>query len=264
MVKNLLFMVCFFSKNHLFLKKKTMNRFLTISLLFTLMLFFSCEKENTLTEEEIIEGLKEALKVGTDTASTKLHKPDGYYLDLAVKILLPPDAHGVLENQHNPLLQAVGIDQKIEQLILSLNRSAEDAAIEAKPIFVNAIVNMTISDAYNILHGTDTAATWYLQSKTRSQLFSIFMPKVNHSLNKPLVAGMTAYEAWNQLKSIYNPLCNPINGWKPITSSLDTFATNKALDGLFKKIAEEEKQIRKDPMARVNDILKKVFGTLDK
>jgi len=241
-----------------------MKKIYFLVLLFVSALFLSCQKEDKLSEEEIIEGLKEALKVGTDTASTKLHKENGYYLDLTVKILLPPDAHGVLENQNNPILVSLGIDQKIEQLILSLNRSAEDAAIEAKPIFVNAITSMTISDAYNILHGTDTAATTYLNAKTRNQLFDVFMPKVQASLNKPLVAGMSAYEAWDQLKSIYNPLCNPINGWKPITSSLDTFATNKALDGLFKKIAEEEKQIRKDPAARVTDILRKVFGELDK
>ncbi|MCX7862640.1 MAG: DUF4197 domain-containing protein [Bacteroidales bacterium] len=240
-----------------------MKKYFVYILIISTIGFVSCEKESTLTEEEIIEGLKEALKVGTDTASTKLHKQNGYYMDLAVKILLPPDAHGVLEHQNDPLLQAVGIDQKIEQLILSLNRSAEDAAIEAKPIFVDAIVNMTISDAYNILHGTDTAATSYLQAKTRQQLFNIFMPKVKASLNKPLVAGMTAYQAWDQLKAAYNPLCNPLTGWQPITSTLDTFATNKGLDGLFKKISEEEKQIRKDPAARVNDILKKVFGTLD-
>lgn len=229
----------------------------------SIFLFTSCEKESGLTEEEIIEGLKEALKVGTDTASTKLHKENGYYLDIAVKILLPPDAHGVIEHQNHPVLQAAGIDQKIEQLILSLNRSAEDAAIEAKPIFVNAIMSMTISDAYNILYGTDTAATSYLNTKTRNHLFNIFMPKLKTSLSKPLVAGMSAYQAWDQLKAIYNPLCNPLTGWKPITSSLDTFATNKGLDGLFKKIAEEEKQIRKDPAARVNDILRKVFGELD-
>jgi len=232
-------------------------------LLLMIVLISSCEKQGGLTEEEIIEGLKEALKVGTDTSSTKLHKENGYYMDLTVKILLPPDAHGVLEHQNDPLLQAVGIDQKIEQLILTLNRSAEDAAIEAKPIFVNAITTMTITDARDILYGTDTAATVYLKNKTRSQLFSIFLPKLQNSLQKPLVAGMSAYEAWNQLKAVYNPLCNPLTGWKPITSSLDTFATNKAMDGLFLKISEEEQQIRKDPAARVNDILRKVFGELD-
>ncbi len=238
------------------------NVLISLALL-SVFLFSSCEKQGGLTEEEIIEGLKEALKVGTDTASTKLHKENGYYLDLAVKILLPPDAHGVLEHQNDPLLQAVGIDQKIEQLILSLNRSAEDAAIEAKPIFVNAIMSMTITDARDILYGTDSAATIYLRNKTRNQLFDIFLPKLQTSLNKPLVAGMTAYEAWDQLKAAYNPLCNPLTGWQPITSSIDTFACNKGLDGLFKKVAEEEKDIRKDPAARVNDILRKVFGELD-
>ncbi len=235
-----------------------------ILLVVSVFFLLSCKKENGLTEQEIIEGLKEALKVGTDTASTNLHKQNGYYLDLSVKILLPPDAHGVIEHQNHPLLQAAGIDQKIEQLILSLNRSAEDAAIEAKPIFYNAIMSMTITDAYDILHGTDTAATWYLQVKTRSHLFNVFMPKLQTSLNKPLVAGMSAYEAWDQLKTIYNPLCTPLTGWKPITSSLDTFATNKGLDGLFKKVGEQEKKIRKDPAARVNEILRKVFSELDK
>lgn len=228
------------------------------------LLILSCAKENELTEEEIVEGLKEALKVGTDTATTKLHKIDGYYKDSIVKILLPPDAHGVLEHQNDPLLHDLGLDQKIEQLILSLNRSAEYAAIEAKPIFVNVITSITIEDGRNILFGHDSAATVYLRSKTYHNLFNLYLPKMCNALSQPLVLGMSAYEVWNQLKEIYNPLCNPITGWKPITSNLDTFATTKALEGLFIKIAEEEQQIRKNPLARVNDILKKVFGELDK
>lgn len=237
-----------------------MKKLLFFLFITTLMTIVSCEKENGLSEEEIIQGLKEALKVGTDTSSTQLHKENGYYGDLVVKIFLPPDAHGVLEHQNDPLLQAVGIDQKIEQLILSLNRSAEDAAIEAKPIFVNAITDMSISDAASILHGVDSAATLYLRAKTRSQLFDLFIPKLQVSLNKPLVAGMSAYEAWDQLKSVYNPLCNPLTGWQPITSSLDTFATNKGLDGLFIKIADQEKLIRHNVAYQVSDILRKVFG----
>lgn len=237
-----------------------MKKLLFFSFIITLMTIVSCKKENGLSEEEIIQGLKEALKVGTDTSSKQLHKENGYYGDLTVKIFLPPDAHGVLEHQNDPLLQAIGIDQKIEQLILSLNRSAEDAAIEAKPIFVNAINDMSISDAASILHGVDSAATLYLKAKTRSQLFNLFIPKLQVSLNKPLVAGMSAYEAWDQLKSAYNPLCNPLTGWQPITSSLDTFATNKGLDGLFIKIAEQEKLIRHNVAYQVSDILRKVFG----
>ncbi|NMD00491.1 MAG: DUF4197 domain-containing protein [Bacteroidales bacterium] len=237
-----------------------MKKFVFYSFLISLVAILSCTKENGLSEEEIIQGLKEALKVGTDTSSANLHKTDGYYGDAIVKILLPPDAHGVLEHQHDPLLQAAGIDQKIEQLVLSLNRSAEDAAIEAKPIFVDAITTMSISDAASILHGTDSAATLYLKAKTRSSLFNVFIPKLQVSLNKPLVAGMSAYEAWEQLKSVYNPLCNPLTGWQPITSNLDTFATNKGLDGLFIKIAEQEKLIRHNVSYQVSDILRKVFG----
>ncbi|HOU99293.1 MAG TPA: DUF4197 domain-containing protein [Bacteroidales bacterium] len=237
-----------------------MKKFVFYSFLISLVAILSCTKENGLSEEEIIQGLKEALKVGTDTSSANLHKTDGYYGDAIVKILLPPDAHGVLEHQNDPLLQAAGIDQKIEQLVLSLNRSAEDAAIEAKPIFVDAITTMSISDAASILHGTDSAATLYLKAKTRSSLFNVFIPKLQVSLNKPLVAGMSAYEAWEQLKSVYNPLCNPLTGWQPITSNLDTFATNKGLDGLFIKIAEQEKLIRHNVSYQVSDILRKVFG----
>lgn len=227
------------------------------------MMNYSCTKDNGLSDEEIIEGLKSALMVGTDTSTTKLHKVNGYYSDALVKILLPPDAHGVLEHQDEPVLQAAGIDKKIDSLILSLNRSAEDAAIEAKPIFINAITSLSIADGYSILHGTDSAATIYLKSNTRNQLFHIFISKVQVSLNKPLVAGMSAVEAWAELKSIYNPLCNPLTGWQPITSSLDTFATNKALDGLFLKISDEEINIRHNASYRINDILQKVFGELD-
>lgn len=237
-----------------------MKKFFIYSFFISLVAILSCTKENGLSEEEIIQGLKEALKVGTDTSSANLHKTDGYYGDAIVKILLPPDAHGVLEHQNDPLLQAAGIDQKIEQLILSLNRSAEDAAIEAKPIFVDAITTMSISDAASILHGTDSAATLYLKAKTRTDLFNVFIPKLQVSLNKPLVAGMSAYEAWEQLKSVYNPLCNPLTGWQPITSNLDTFATNKGLDGLFIKIADQEKLIRHNVSYQVSDILRKVFG----
>lgn len=236
-----------------------MKKFIFYSFIISLVAFFSCTKENELSEEEIIQGLKEALKVGTDSSSTKLHKTDGYYGDSIVKILLPPDAHGVLEHQNDPVLQEAGIDLKIEQLILSLNRSAEDAAIEAKPIFVDAINSMSISDATSILYGTDSAATIYLKAKTRTDLFIAFIPKMQVSLNKELISGMSAYEAWDQLKNIYNPVC-PIMGWQPITSSLDTFATNKALDGLFIKIAEQEKLIRHNVSYQVSDILRRVFG----
>ncbi len=238
-----------------------MKNILIVFIILTSIILISCEKRILfITEEEIIEGLKQALIVGTDSSTNKLHKIDGYYGDTLVKILLPPDAHGVLEHKDDPLLVAVGIDQKIEQLILSLNRTAEDAVIEAKPIFIDAITSMGITDARSILEGCDSAATIYLRNKTRLQLFNLFLPKLQVSLNKPLVAGMTAYEAWNQLKSAYNPLCNSITGWKPITSNLDTFATNKSLDGLFIKIAEQEKFIRHNASYRVNDILKKVFG----
>jgi hypothetical protein len=243
-----------------------MKTFRLIILLFLAggIILSSCKKKDKgLSEDEIIQGLKEALKVGTDSSATKLHKTDGYYGDALVKIMLPPDAHGVLEAQNNAALQAAGVDQKIEDVIKSLNKAAEDAAIEAKPIFVDAITNMTVNDAFNILHGTDTAATYCLETNTRTGLYNLFIPKVQVSLNKDLGLGYSANEAWEALKNIYNPLCNALTGWQPITSDLDEYATNKGLDGLFLKVAEEEKSIRSDPAARINDILQKVFGELD-
>jgi len=237
-----------------------------INLVFILFIvnFITCKKEERLTDEQIVEGLKEALRVATDTAVTKLHKINGYYLDSTVKIHLPPDAENIQKHKDDPLLIETGISNKIENLILQLNRSAENAAIHAKPIFFNAIININIEDAKNILYGYDTAATHYFRLKCYKQLFDLFLPYIKTSLNKPLVNNLSAYETWEQLKEIYNPLCGPITGWKPINSSLDTFTTSKAIDGLFKKIGEQEKIIRKNPQARVTDILKKVFSTLDK
>jgi len=241
---------------------KTVKYVILLSLI--ALIINSCKKEKGLSDEEIAEGLKSALVVGTDSSSTKLHKTDGYFGDALVKILLPPDAHGVIDHQNDPWVISLGLDKKIDTLILSLNRSAEDAAIEAKPIFVDAITSITITDAKGILYGTDSAATVYLKIKTFTSLFNVFMPKVKNSLDKPLVGGTSANEAWQELINLYNPLCGGITGWLPITTvTLDTFATNKGLDGLFLKISDEEKSIRKDPAARVNDILKRVFGELD-
>ena len=216
-----------------------------------------------LTQNEIIAGLKEALIVGTNNSSNLLGKTDGYYKDELVKILLPPEADVIVKN----IGRIPGGNQLIEDVLLSINRAAEDAVSEAKPIFVNSIKSMTISDAVGILKGNDNAATQYLQNTTYNQLTDLYRPKIKTSLDKKLVGNFSAGQSWDALTGKWNEAAKStvgqIAGFKPVNIQLDEYLTQKALDGLFLKIADEEKRIRKDPVARVNDILKRVFGTLD-
>jgi len=235
----------------------------TLLFMVFVLLFSSCKKEDELSDEEIVQGLKEALKVGTDTSSTKLNKTDGYYADLTVKILLPPQADQVMELKD----QVPGMSDLVEDVILQINRSAEDAAIEAKPIFQSAITSMTVSDGKSILFGADNAATTYLKSKTYNSLFTTYLPKMNESLNKELIPGVSAQSTWTELTTTWNTYASTfagqLLGMNEVNVALDTFVTQKGLDGLFIKVALEEKDIRNDPTARVNDILRKVFGELD-
>jgi hypothetical protein len=214
-----------------------------------------------LTNSEVVAGLREALNVGTDTSVTVLNKVDGYFRDEAVKILLPEEAQVMYKNINSvPGLSAI-ITPLLDNTILAMNRAAEDAATEAKPIFVNAIKGITITDGFNILNGADTAATSYLKGATYDSLFQKFQPKINVSLSKPLVAGTSAQSIYSSLIDAYNNAS--FNGSlyaKVNTNSLSEHVTKKGLNGLFLKVADQEKKIRKDPIAQVTDILKKVFG----
>lgn len=231
----------------------------------TIISFTSCTEDdlntfltgNGLTNEEVIEGLKSTLAVGTDTSVAILNKLDGYYKDDLVKIILPDDAKAIYDN----INKVPGGSILLEETIKSLNRAAEDAATEAKPIFIDAITGISISDGLSILNGADTAATFYLKDKTFSPLFIAFQPKIDASLSKDLIGGVSANSAYNNLISAYNTASlNGILFPKISTNSLSSHVTNKALTGLFIKVADEEKSIRTDPLARVNDILKKVFA----
>jgi hypothetical protein len=236
-----------------------------VCLLFSLV---SCTKEQlnealdkasntSLSNEEVIAGLREALNVGTDTSVTILHKTDGYFRDEAVKILLPPEAQVMYQN----LSKVPGLDALMDKTILAMNRAAEDAASEAKPIFVSAIKGITIGDGFTILNGADTSATEYLRSKTYDSLYITFQPKINASLSKPLVANLSAEDTYSQMVDLYNTAS--LNGLlfdQVTTNSLSEHVTKKGLNGLFLKVADQEKKIRKDPLAQVTDLLKKVFG----
>lgn len=241
--------------------------FVIICLLTSGIILHSCSKEQLeditgslpggLSNEEVIAGLREALNVGTDTSVRVLNKVDGYFRDEAVKILLPPEAVEV----YNNITRIPGGQALLDNTILAMNRAAEDAASEAKPIFINAITGITIGDGFSILNGPDTAATSYLRGKTYDSLYLRFQPKINTSLSKPLVLGLSAESTYATLINAYNNAS--LNGllWDKIeTNSLSAHVTRKGLDGVFLKVADQEKKIRLDPLAQVTDLLKKVFG----
>nr|WP_321451983.1 DUF4197 domain-containing protein [uncultured Carboxylicivirga sp.] len=215
--------------------------------------------EIPLTEEDVANGLKEALRVGTDSASARLGVTNGYYGDELVKIMLPKEADIIVDN----VSKIPGGDKMINDVIKSINRAAEDAAKEAGPVFWGAVKKMTIQDAFSILNGETDAATKYLRNSTYQELFNLYNPKIQKSLDKEIAAGISTNESWETLTSKWNKIAgNPLGqmaGLNTVNVDLDHYLTEKALDGLFIKIADEEKNIRQDPAARVTDILERVF-----
>ena len=218
----------------------------------------------TVTNSENISGLKNSLNVGIEQAVANLGVENGFYKNAAVKLLLPSEAQSIIDNAK----LIPGGQALVDKAVLSLNRSAEDAVKEATPIFKTAITNMSITDAMGILFGNNNAATEYLRKSTYLQLKAAFAPKVKASLDKPLVANASTTATWNTLTSGYNKvaksMAGSIAGMKTVNVDLQNYVTEKALDALFTKVAAEELSIRTNPTARVNDLLKKVFGQLDK
>ena len=208
-------------------------------------------------------GLKEALNVGIKNTITKVSKTNGYFSDAAIKILLPEEAQKIVNN----LKLILGGEKMVNDVVLRMNRAAEDAAKEATPIFVKAITGMSFSDATSILMGKNDAATTYLKKTTFSQLTAAFRPKIKTSLDKPLVGNISTNQSWKKLTTSYNKVAKSTVGklynMKAINTNLDQYVTEKALNGMFIKLAEEEKSIRTNPAARVTGLLKSVFGALD-
>jgi Protein of unknown function (DUF4197) len=198
-----------------------------------------------LSNDEIISGLKEALNVGTNNASQKLSNVDGFFKDAAIKILMPEEAKKVESK-----LRSLGMGKQVDNAILSMNRAAEDASKEVAPIFMNAIKGMTIGDGLSILKGGDFAATNYLKEKTTASLTEKFRPVIETSLKK-----VDATKYWNTIFTTYNKFST-----EKVNTDLIAYVTEKALYGLFYQVSLEEQKIRKDPMARTTDILKKVFA----
>ncbi|RYZ52598.1 MAG: DUF4197 domain-containing protein [Sphingobacteriales bacterium] len=202
---------------------------------------------NNLGNGEIVAALREALQVGAKNASGKLSVQNGYFGNALVKVLMPPEAKKV-----EATLRQFGMSKLVDNTILSMNRAAEDAATKAAPIFINAITTMSIQDGVNIVKGGNGAATAYLKSRTTAQLTAAFRPVIESSLNK-----MNVSTYWNQMFTVYNKL--PLSGNK-VNTDLTAYVTERALQGLFLTIAEEENKIRTNPAARVSDLLRKVFG----
>lgn len=199
-----------------------------------------------LTTQEVAEGLKEALIKGISNGSDQLSALDGYFKNPQIKIPFPPDVKKVEDR-----LRQIGLGDQVDNFVLTLNRGAEDAAREAKPIFITAIRSMTIQDAWAILKGNDDAATQYLKRTTSAQLREKFKPVIQQSLDK-----VNATRYYSEIINRYNqiPLVQKVN------PDLDDYATDKAIDGLFMVIAQEEKNIRENPVARTTELLRRVFG----
>jgi len=231
-----------------------------LSLVFTaaiLILFAGCGKINTnileddsLTESQIVAGLKQALEVGSENAGGRLAVLDGYFGNALIKIIMPEEAVKV-ENT----LRSIGLGGQVDQAIEAMNRAAEDAATKAAPIFIDAITAMSVQDGLGILNGGNGAATTFLQQQTTAQLTSAFSPVISTSLEK-----VNATKFWNDIFTVYNALPTTVNKINP---DLTAHVTEKALKGLFVVVEEEENKIREDPAARVTDLLKDVFGSLD-
>jgi len=281
-----------------------MKKLFSLLSLSALLVFSSCEEDvlndflgnGTLSESEIADGLKSALSVGTDTSSAKLGAEDGYFQDPLVKLLLPIATQNAIETfkakqfsvgfltiSGNTVYDGTsilgitipGLKSKEDELILGINRAAEAAANQAAPIFIDAITDMSIADANDILFGgIDTAATAYLRNTSYNTLFTTYEPKIDNALQQVTVGGTSISQTYEDFVADYNgTLAIGIPGFGTLgslmnlqsisVSDLSAYSTNKGLDGLFLKIAEEEQDIRTNPLARINDLLVKVFSLLD-
>ena len=204
--------------------------------------------EKGLSEDEIVNGLKQALEVGTGNAVATVSRADGYFKNPKIKIPLPENVKKV-----ERLLRAAGFGYQVDQFELSMNRAAERAAPEAKSIFWNAIKQMSFADARQILEGPDDAATRYFQDKSTDRLQEIFKPITHQAMSE---VGVTNY-----YQSIDDKIKTIPFAADQMNFDLDQYVTDKALNGLFLMLAEEEKKIRQDPAARVTNLLKKVFAS---
>lgn len=201
-----------------------------------------------ISENEAGQGIKEALSKGVTTAVLNLNKTDGFFGSEVYKLFLPPDAQKI-----ETTLRKVGMGSQVDKAILAINRGAEDAVAFAKPIFIDAIKEMTITDALNILRGPKDGATQYFRQKTTAKLVAAFTPSVQTSLDK-----VEATKYYSDIVTKYN---NFPTTFKKVNPDLTSYVVGRAVEALFDQVAKEEANIRENPLARTSDILKKVFGS---
>lgn len=227
------------------------------------LLLFSCTEQQVLgtmdamknagtvplSNGEVVSGLKEALRLGTERSVTLSSALDGFNKNAAIRIPFPQEAIKVKNT-----LMDIGLKKPVEDFELTLNRAAEEAAKEAVPVFVDAITSMSIADGFAILKGGENAATNYLKEKTTAALLAKFRPKVEAATQK---VALTNY--WKPMADAYN-MATILTGGKAIEPDLNGYVTQKAADGLFFLLANEEKKIRQDPLARTTDLLRRVFA----
>ncbi len=235
MIKKIAFTALLFS---MFLSTRAQNGFLNG--------IFTAGNGTQLTNDNMVEGLLEALKLGINTASGNASKTDGFFKNPDIFIPFPPEAEKVKST-----VEGIGMKSQVDDFIIKLNRAAEKASEKAAPIFLDALKQMTFSDALNILQSKDDAATQYLKSKTMTPLTDAFAPVINEALST-----VGATQAWEVIFSAYNN----IPFVKKVNPDLGKYTTEKALVGIFKLVSQEEMKIRKDPAAFGNNIIQNVFG----
>ncbi len=257
--------------------------------------FTSCNdilSDSTVSTADVVDGLKTALKIGTDSSAAELSACDGYYGDPLVQIPLPEEVNTIgnameYVRKYSPAA-ADTIESKLENLKLAINRSAEDAATEAKPIFTDAITNLSISDGWQILNGEvpgdvtksegfdSLAATKHLKNQTYNALLAAYSPKMNAALDKPFVANESAADLWHDITANYNGFVSQYGdlaragalilgkniAFNEVNPDLGELVTGKALDGLFLKVGDQERAIRRNPFQWASDIIRKVFGSI--
>lgn len=233
-----------------------MNKVIITTFLATSFLFSSCETTQQILGSlpstpgqpnsfQIASGLKEALTIGTQNSTGRLSAANGFFANAVLKILMPPEAQKV-----ESTLRSIGLGSLVDKAVLSMNRGAEEAARSAAPIFVNAIKQMTITDAVGILKGGDFAATNYFKQKTTSALTEAFRPVISDALAK-----VNATKYWSDVFTAYNKFSST-----PVNTDLTAYVTERAISGIFYEVSLEEQKIRQDPAARVTELLRTVFG----
>ncbi len=205
------------------------------------------QKGSPVTQSEAGQGIQEALIKGITNGTNIVSQLDGYFKNEAIKVLFPPEARKVED-----ALRKIGLGSQVDKAVLSMNRGAEEAAKEALPIFTKAIKGLTFQDALAIIRGDQNACTEYLKAKTTADLTAAFKPVIARALDK-----VSATKYWSDIMGTYNkiPLVDKVN------TDLPAYVTDRAINGLFHMIEQEERSIRTDPVARTTELLRRVFGS---